>query len=363
MKIRKSTLRTGLLIAGPLAVLIVGGAFYLTGGRVVETDNAYVKADKVALVPEVKGKIVAIPVTENQPVAPGDELFRIDDAPYRIALAKAEAQLSEARDTVTGLKASYRQKVEEVALARANGALAVKDYNRKAELIKTHTVSASALDTAQNELSVTQQRVRVAEQELAQIVAKLQGNPEIPVEQHALYREAEAARDQARLDLEHTHVRAPFTGIVSQVPKIGAWVDTDSAVMALVSTSKIWIDANFKETDLTHVLPGQPVTIAVDTYPDHTWTGTVDSISQASGAEFSVIPAQNTTGNWVKVVQRIPVRIAIAADKGAPPLRAGMSTIVEIDTGYTRPLARMVSGWFGGPSSSSAYAAEATSAK
>jgi len=363
MKIKKSTLRTGLLIAGPLAVLVVGGAFYLTGGRVVETDNAYVKADKVALVPEVKGRIVAIDVKENQAVVPGEELFRIDDAQYRIALAKAEAQLSEARDTIAGLKASYRQKVGELALAKANGALAVKDFNRKSQLIKTHTVSASALDTAQNELSVTQQRVHVAEQELAQIVAKLQGNPEIAVEAHALYREAEAARDQARLDLDHTHVRAPFAGIVSQVPKLGTWVDADSAVAALVSNSKIWIDANFKETDLTHVRPGQPVTIAVDTYPDHTWTGTVDSISQASGAEFSVIPAQNTTGNWVKVVQRIPVRIAIKDDAAAPPLRAGMSTIVEIDTGYTRPLMRVVSGWFGGPSSHRAYAAEPVPAK
>jgi len=359
MKIRKSVLRKALLTLGPAVVAVVALAVYLCSGRYVETDNAYVKADKIALAPEVKGRIVAVEVRENQAVAPGEEVFRIDDTPYRIALAKAEAQLSEARNTVEGLKATYRQKAEELALARANAALALKDYHRKAELIKTHAVSASALDAAQTELSVAQQRVRVGEQELAQIAARLQGDPQIAVEDHPLYREARAVRDQARLDLGHTRVVAPFAGVASQVPKPGAWVEADDAVMALVSATRLWIDANFKETDLTHVRPGQTVTIAVDTYPDHAWRGRVDSISPATGAEFSVIPAQNTTGNWVKVVQRIPVRIAIEAADDALPLRAGMSTVVEIDTGRSRPLARLARRLFG----SSAYAAEATAAK
>lgn len=355
MKLAKRKLRTALLVAGPLAVLVVAGGFYLVGGRFVGTDNAYVKADKVALAPEVKGRIAAVDVVENQPVRAGAALFRLDDAPYRIALAKAEADLAEARHTVASLKGQYRQKVEEIALARANAALAAKEFERKSALIKSNTVSASTLDTARTELDVARQRIRVAEQELAQIAAKLGGDPEVAVDDHPLTRAARAARDQAALDLDHTVLRAPFDGVASQVPKPGAWVDADSAVMALVSDRRLWIDANFKETDLTHVAAGQPVTIAVDTYPDRAWRGRVDSISPASGAEFSVIPAQNTTGNWVKVVQRIPVRIAIDDAPGAPILRAGMSVEVEIDTGHVRPLAAAL----GGGPAKTAHAAEA----
>lgn len=356
MKLSTSRLRAALLTAGPLAVALAVGGLYLAGGRVVGTDNAYVKADKVALAPEVKGRIVSVDVAENQPVQAGAALFRLDDAPYRIALAKAEADLAEARHTVASLKGSYRQKIEEIALARANAALAAKEFERKSALIRTSAVSASSLDTARTELDVARQRIRVSEQELAQIASRLGGDPEVAVDQHPLTRAALATRDQAALDLDHTVMRAPFDGIASQVPKPGAWVDADSAVMALVSDRRIWIDANFKETDLTHVAAGQPVKIAVDTYPDSAWTGRIDSIAQASGAEFSVIPAQNTTGNWVKVVQRIPVRIAIDPAPGMPTLRAGMSVEVEVDTGHVRPLAAAL---FGAP----AQAAEAATAK
>lgn len=344
MSLSKRKLRAVLLIAGPLAVAVVAAGFYIVGGRTVATDNAYVKADKVVLAPEVKGRIVAVDVAENQRVAAGTALFRLDDAPYRIALAKAEADLAEARHTVASLKGEYRQKTEEIALARSSAALAAKEYERKAALIRSNTVSASTLDSARTELDVANRRIRVAEQELAQIAAQLGGDPEVAVDDHPLTRAARAVRDQAALDLDHTVVRAPFDGVASQVPKPGAWVDADGAVMALVSDRRLWIDANFKETDLTHVAAGQPVTIAVDTYPDRAWTGRVDSISPASGAEFSVIPAQNTTGNWVKVVQRIPVRIAIDAQPGAPALRAGMSAEVEIDTGHVRPLAAALAG-------------------
>ncbi len=357
----KRWIRNALLLLGPLLVIIVGGAIYITGGRYVETDNAYVKADKVMIAAEVSGLISSVPVHENQPVAAGDVLFTIDDRPYRIAIAEAEAGLAGARDEIASLKATYRQKREELTLARTNIGYAKKEYERQAKLIASSALSRSKLDATRHDLDVAEQQVRVIKQEMSEITAQLGGNPDIPVEEHALYQAAMAAKDRAALNLERTVVRAPFAGIASNTPDVGQQVIGNGAfsspVMSLIADKDFWVEANFKETDLTHVKPGQTATIHVDTYPDREWQGTVLSLSQATGAEFSVIPPQNATGNWVKVVQRIPLRIKVIANKDDPPLRAGMSATIEVDTGHQRAMPEFVRTaltWFDGVSAATA---------
>lgn len=366
---RRSWMRNFLLILGPIVVLLAGAYAYYTGGRYVDTENAYVKADKVMVAAEVSGLVSAVPVKENQRVTKGDILFQIDDRPYRIAIAEAEAGLSNARDKIASLKATYRQKLGELALARTNIAFAQKEYDRQAKLIASSAVSRSKLDSTRHELDIAKQEVLVINQELAEISAQLGGNPDIPIEQHALYHSALAAKERAALNLDRATVYAPFDGIAGNTPQIGQQVIGNGAfsspVMSLIADKNIWIEANFKETDLTHVRPGQKVIIHVDTYPDRDWQGIVDSLSQATGAEFSVIPPQNATGNWVKVVQRIPVRIKVIRKDDDPQLRAGMSTTVEIDTEHNRPMPGIVHtalSWLG-EMPATAKASEATDGK
>lgn len=351
---RGRLLRFTLLLLGPLLVIAVGSYIYLTGGRFVETDNAFVKADKVMIAAEVSGLISSVSVRENQRVEKGDELFRINDHSYRIALMAAEAGLANARDRIASLKATHRQKQEELALARTNIAFAQREFERQSKLISSSAGSRAKLDATRHELDIARQQLDVIAEEIAEITAQLGGNPDIPVEQHSLYLAALAEKEKALLDLERTVVRAPFAGIASNTPQVGQQVIGNgafsSAVMSLISDQDVWIEANFKETDLTHVRPGQNVTITIDTYPGETWHGTVESVAQATGAEFSVIPPQNASGNWVKVVQRIPVRIRLDERSDDLPLRAGMSSVVEIDTGYSRPVPaaiRTTLDWFG----------------
>lgn len=362
---RRRWLRRVLLLAGPLLVAGVAAGVYLAGGRYVSTENAYVKADMVLVAAEVSGPIVEVGVRENQRVERGDVLFRIDDRPYRIALREAEAELAGVVNDLASLRAEHAQKLAERALAQADLDFATRELDRQSRLLATSTTSHAKHDAARHEVTIVRQRLQVIAQETAQILARLGGGPDLPAELHPRWLQAVAAVERARLDLGRTVVHAPFAGIASNTPKPGQQVvaSTTSAtpVMSVVADRDAWIEANFKETELTHVSPGQPVTIHVDGYPERDWHGRVESISQATGAEFSVIPPQNATGNWVKVVQRIPVRVAIDAASGAPPLRSGMSTWVEIDTGHRRPLPAFVQhalAWMGAPAT--AFAASPT---
>jgi membrane fusion protein (multidrug efflux system) len=329
---QRTALRRTLLVGGPLLMAIVGSWFWLTSGRFVGTEDAYVKADKVILGAEVAGSIAAIAVRENQHVEAGSELLRIDDRHYRIALAKAEAELAAVASDIESIKASLKQKNEELTLARTNATFAEREFQRQSQLATRKLNSLAQLDEARHKLDVARQQISVVEQERAQYLSRLSGNPDLPVKQHPDYLQAKATRDAAALDVERTIVRAPFAGIASRVPQVGQYVAAGNPLMSVVADSETWIEANFMETDLTNVRPGQPTTVRIDSYPGREWTGHVLSISQATGAEFSVLPPQNASGNWVKIVQRIPVRIAIDARKDDPQLRLGMTATVEIDT-------------------------------
>lgn len=339
---RRARLRRLLMIGVPLAVVAVSAAAYLAGGRYVSTDNAYVKADIASLSPEIAGNVIQVLVTDNEPVTKGQPLLIIDATNYKVAMAGAEAQMRSAVANIESAKARYRQKEEAIALMETNVRFADREYKRQAQLAQANYVAAAKLDQASHALESARRNLRLLEQEKAEILATLEGNPEIRPEDHSAYQQAMAGRESAKLFVERATMLAPFDGVVSQVPKVGDFARTGAPILSLVSTSSVWVEANFKETDLTQMTPGQAVDIEVDTYPGRAFHGHVASISQATGAEFSVLPAQNSSGNWVKVVQRIPVRISFDEPDKGPTLRAGMSVIAEVDTGVRR-----AARWFG----------------
>lgn len=335
---KKHFKRRFFLVLGPLVVAVVSTYMYLTGGRFVDTDNAYVQADKAAISVEIPGQIVTLLVVENEHVDQGAPLFKIDDRSYVIALEQAKARLQEALVQIQTQKGNYRQKSSELELAQSNIDFARKEYVRQSTLDVSHAVAKAKLDDAEHALQASRFRYAIIKTEMEQILAGLEGDPEIAADQLAGYRLARAVVEKAALDLEKTTVKAPFSGRVSKVPQPGKHVEPGTPVMSLIADSSFWIEANLKETELTHVRPGQEVEIHVDTYPEQTFIGHVQSISPGTGSEFSIIPAQNATGNWVKVVQRIPVRISVEAAQDGQVLRSGMSTRIRIDTTYRRPL-------------------------
>lgn len=335
---RRKLKRLILLVVVPLTAALVSLVVYLNGGRYIDTDNAYVKAAKVPVSAEVSGTVVEVLVQENQAVTARQPLFRLDPAPFQVAVAKAEAKLAQVRTDLLALKASYREKQAEIAIARTKLAFAAKDQRRQADLAAKNFISVAKLDEARQGTDLAAQQIAAMEQDLKRIAETLGGGVDAPIERHPSYLSALAELEQAKLDLSRAEVRASLPGIVGKPPKPGQYVAAGSTAMALVVSGDPWIEANFPETDLTYVHPGQPVVIHVDTYPNATWQGVVESLSPATGAEFSVIPAQNATGNWVKIAQRLPVRIRLEPGPHTPQLRAGLSTTVEIDTGHRRRL-------------------------
>lgn len=317
----------------PLVLLLVGGYFWLTGGRYASTDNAYVQQDKVTISAQVSGRIVETPVHENDTVATGEVLFRIDPAPYQIALDSADAALASARLQVEELRAAYQQAMSAKASAEDDVAFFGKARDRQRELLDRGVASQATFDAAENALRAAEQQLAQANERGASALAALGGDASIAIDTHPAVRAAMARREQAALDLANTTITAPAAGVVAQADRlvVGQQVTPATAVMALVETAESWIEANFKETDLTRMLPGQAATVTIDAYPGKTFAAEVASIGAGTGAEFSLLPAQNATGNWVKVVQRVPVRIRITEPVGDVALRSGLSAYVSVD--------------------------------
>jgi membrane fusion protein (multidrug efflux system) len=327
----------------PLLIVVIAVYFYGTAGRYVSTDNAYVQQDRVDVVPQVSANVIEVSVAENSHVVAGQPILRLDDSTFKIAVAGAESRLASARTEIESLKAAYHEKNGEIAVARRAAELQTRDFKRQQELATRKLISASALDAADKSVELADGATSVLSLQLKQTTSRLGGSPDLPVDSYPGVRAALAELDRARLDLERSVIRAPQTGIASHLPKVGGRVEVGRAAFAIVTDQSLWVEANFKETDLEWVRPGEPVSIDVDTYSQHRWQGKVQSIAQATGAEFSLLPAQNASGNWVKVVQRIPVRVALERHADDPPLRDGMSVTVDIDTGAHSRFDR----WFG----------------
>jgi membrane fusion protein (multidrug efflux system) len=343
-KPKRKGMRRILLLAGPLVLIAAGFYFYLSGGRWVSTDNAYVRADKLNVSTDVSGIVAEIPVKENQKVVEGQVLFRLDDTPFRITLSGAEAQLGVVRNEIATLQATYRRSLAEIEQAKTDIAFYETAFERQQDLSRRGVSSQAALDQAKRDLDAARERVSVAQRAAEVALSQLGGKPDDAPENYAKFKEVQADVDKAKRDLSHTIVKAPMNGIVTNVNslQVGQYLPVAQAAFSLVATDHVWVDANLKETDLTYLKPGDPAIISVDTYPGREWSAKVVSVAPATGAEFSVLPAQNASGNWVKVVQRVTVRLAIEVPPDAPPLRSGMSTTAEIDTGHERTLAGLV---------------------
>ncbi len=330
-----------LLVVLPLIALIGGIAFYLSGGRYVTTDNAYVGAQKVLITPDISGKIDQVAVREGQQVNKGDLLFEIDPEPFRLAVQQAKAKLSEAIVSYNDLKTNLKLYARSSELSAQSMELSQHDVDRKTALVKSNSGSQLDLEKSIASLVQAQSLNQLLQQRIAGAKNQLLGNPELPLEEFPAYMQAKAALDEAQRNLDHTQLRAPINGIATQVDNIqlGRFVAAGTPVFSVIDTSAPWVDANPKESDFTYVAVGQPVTIDVDAFPDHQFKGTVGSLSPGTGAVFAILPPQNATGNFVKIVQRVPVRIYFDnTDAQVQRLKAGMSAYVTIDTGHRRSL-------------------------
>jgi membrane fusion protein (multidrug efflux system) len=336
-------LRLTLLVLLPALAALVGLVFYLMGGRYVSTDNAYVGAQKVLITPVVSGKVVRIAVVEGQLLKPGDELFAIDPEPYHLTAQEAEARLKRVESDFATLKANLASLARQIELSRQNVASAQADFDRKTKLLDGRISSPSDVDKARVALVVAKAQLELLEQQERTARIQLLGDPDLAIEKYPQFVEATVALQRARRDLSNTVLRAPIGGVATQVSSIqmGRYLTAGTPVFSIVSSDVVWVDANPKETDLTYVRPGQPVTITIDAFPDREWKGRVGAISPGTGAQFAILPPQNAAGNWIKIVQRVPMRIEFAPGQDLRRLRAGMSATVEIDTGRRGRLTRL----------------------
>jgi len=333
--------RTLLLVVLPIAAVIGGVALYLHGGRYVTTDDAYVGAQKVLITPEISGKITKIVVREGQQVKAGDELFEIDALPYRLALDQAKAALDQVRTNFDNLAANIKIYSQMLDLANQGVELKQKDVERKTTLAKSNFGSQLDLDNAANALVTSSAQAQFIKQQISSAKTQLLGNPDLPLERFPPYVQAKAKLDEAQRDLDHTVLRAPMAGVATQVDQIqlGRFVAAGTPMFSVIDISSPWVDANLKESDFTYVAVGEAVELDVDAFPNHRFKGTVGSLSPGTGAQFAILPPQNASGNFVKVVQRVPIRIYFDQnDKYVTKLKAGMSVDVAVDTGHQRSL-------------------------
>jgi membrane fusion protein, multidrug efflux system len=336
--------RVLLLVVLPLVALMAGVTFYLNGGRYVTTDDAYVGAQKVLITPDISGKIISVAVKEGQAVSTGDVMFQIDPVPFRLAVAQARAKLDDAKTSHDNLVANVKLYAQTIEIVNAGIALKQKDVERKSSLVKSNAGSQLDMDNSGTALVTAQAQLQLVRMQNSTALNQLLGNPDLPLEEFPAYMQAKAVLDDAQRNLDLTTVRAPMAGIATQVEQIqlGRFVMAGAPVFSIIDIFNPWVDANPKESDFTYVAVGQPVTIDVDAFPDHVFKGTVGSLSPGTGAQFAILPPQNATGNFVKVVQRVPVRIYFDSnDKYVRKLKAGMSAYTSIDTNHRRSLAAL----------------------
>jgi membrane fusion protein (multidrug efflux system) len=340
-------LRPVLLVVVPVVAIAIALNWYARGARYAETDNAYVKAQVIPISAEVSGRVIEVAVKDQQRVAKGAPLFRLDPAPFQIAVSRAEAQLSVVRTEIETLRAEYRSAQVDAEEQAARIPFLERQFDRQGRMKEKGMSREDLYDEAQNTLETAKKRLVAMRERAARALAALDGKPTAPAESHPRYQQALAMRDAARLDMARTQVAAPAPGTVSNLRmRPGEFVEHGAAKFSLVDESPPWIEANYKETQLTWMREGQLATFTADAYPGTEWKARVTTIGAATGAEFAVLPPQNATGNWVKVVQRVPVRIAIEETGDRPPLRAGMTVTVSVDTGREQSAFGLVRDFF-----------------
>jgi membrane fusion protein, multidrug efflux system len=340
----KARLRRVLMIFG--VVVVAAGALvtYLIGGRFVSTDDSYVRAAKLMVTTDVSGVVKTVDVKQGQQVKKGQVLFTLDPRPFAIAVANTQAALEAARQNVLADEDTYQGLEAQVAAQEAQVRLAQSTFNRYLALAKSNAIAPQSLDQARSTEASARATLASLRQNAANQLSKLLGDPRLPPERSPAFMQAQAAYDEALRQLAHATVRAPFDGEVTEVDSLqpGTLVIsalssfTTTSAIGLVSTTDLWIEADMKETDLTYVSVGNPVSVTVDTYPGRNWDCRVGAISRASASTFAALSSESSSSNWVKVVQRIPVRIVCRIGPNDPQLRAGMSAVVEIDTGLRR---------------------------
>jgi membrane fusion protein (multidrug efflux system) len=323
---------------GPVVLVVIGLWIYMTGGRHVETDNAYLKANMVSISSEVSAKVVEVLITDNSPVEAGDVLFRVDDQPYQIALIRAEANLVKVGGDLESLKADYFNKLADLNKAKTQETFYLGEYNRLNKVLESNTVSEVQVAQARYDYQDALNEVQVTTQALLAVKARLI-SLDLPLQEHPNYLLALAELDQAKLNLSYIEIIAPSSGVIANLNmQKGEYIIAGAPLFSLVDNGNIWVEANFKETDLTHLRAGQAATITVDSYPDLKWQAIVASITPGTGSEFSLLPAQNSSGNWVKVVQRVNVKLTIDQAIAPTVLTPGMSALVSVDTEHRRQL-------------------------
>jgi membrane fusion protein, multidrug efflux system len=346
VKKKRGTGRFVMLVVIPLAALALGFSWWLSSGRYVSTDNAYVGANKSLIAPQVTGAIAAVHVVEGQKVKVGDPLFDIDSKPYDIALALAKGKLEAAKVEFANLGSAYSSNVDQIKMGEDAVKVRQADFDRKNDLAISRSGTAADRDTSMANLIQAKQILEFVKWQQATVKVKLSGGPSTTIDQFPDYMQAKAAVDDAERNLRNTRVLAPIDGVATQVPEIelGRVTTAGQPIFAVVANTGLWVDANPKESDLTYVHVGLPATVSVDTFPDKEWKGTICSIAPGTGAQFAILPPQNASGNWVKVVQRVPLRFCFDPNDDTTGLRAGMSTYVTVDTGRVRTLAGTLEG-------------------
>lgn len=335
-KIDRSTFKKKLFIVLSILLPLSGTYFFMMNGRYVSTDNAYVKMDRASISSNLSYRVERIFVKENQVVKAGDILLQLEDQPFRLTVQRLEAQLKDAANNLEAKRATFRAKQVSIKQAEQDVLFYKNEFERQSILAAKKNTTETKREESQKNYEKASQQLSQLKYDLDNALAALSGKPDIKIEEDPTYLQIKADYEKASLELKKTSIYAPSNGVITQMGLcVGEYVTVGSPIFSLVLTDHIWVEANIKETELAQISAGQTARVVLDAYPNVEWKAVVEGISPGSGAEFSILPPQNATGNWVKVIQRVPVRLRLQPMKDAPILRAGLSASVEIDTHST----------------------------